>query len=190
MLLCCEYRCLCFIEIGQRLKDDEIGTRLLSRNRHFAEKFIGRFKGERAKRLDQLSDGTDIERNTHPFHTGVLCRTARNLDICPDDFGDGLACSCKFMPVRSERIAVNNAAARGDVVPMNFLDHFGMLYAEELGALARRKPPRLQLCPHPTVQYNNVFHSDSFTLTYGIFFTFLRPLCTCAQPCGRGSCGT
>ena len=151
MLLCCEDRCLDLIEIGQRLEDHEIGTRLLTRDNHLAKELIGILERERPKRLDELPDGTDIERDAHTHNPRVLRCTPRSRDVRGDHLRHGLARSCKLVPVRTERIAVDHTAARRNVVSVNLLNHLGMFHPEEFGALARRKSARLQLRAHASV---------------------------------------
>ena len=191
MLLCREHRRLDLVEVGQRLKYDEIGARRFARRNHLAEELVGVLKGERAERLDQLPDGSDIERNAHARDAGVLRRAPRDRHVRPDDLGDRFPRADELVPVRTERIAVNNAAARRDVVPVYFLDNLGMLHAKELGTLPRRKTARLKLRPHAPVQYDDVLHSY---ISHFIFMLMmppsLHPLCICVPPCGTGSCGT
>ena len=151
MLLRREHRCLDLIEIGQRLEDHEIGTRLRARDHHLTEELIGVLERERAERLNELTDRTDVERNAHARNAGVLCCTACRAHILSDDLGDGLARPLELVSVRTEGIAVDDAAARRNIVPMDLLDHLGMIQAEELGALARRESARLQLCAHASV---------------------------------------
>ena len=191
MLLCREHRRLHLIEVGQRLKDDEIGARRLPRRDHLAEQLIGVLKGERTQRLDQLPDGADVERNAHARDAGVLRRSPRDRHIRPDDLGDRFPRADELVPVRTERIAVNDAAARRDIVSMHLFDDLGMLHAKELGTLSGRKSARLKLRAHASVEYDDVLHSY---ISHFIFMLMLppslRPLCICAPLCGTGSCGT
>ena len=65
MFLRSEHRRLDLVEVGQRLKDDEIRPRLLARDHHLTKELVRRLKRERSKRLDQLSNRADVECDAH-----------------------------------------------------------------------------------------------------------------------------
>ena len=65
MFLRREHRRLDLVEVGQRLKDDEIRPRLLARDHHLTKELVRRLKRERSKRLDQLSNRADVECDAH-----------------------------------------------------------------------------------------------------------------------------
>ena len=165
MFLRREHRRLDLVEVSQRLEDDEIRPRLLARDHHLTKELVRCLKRERSKRFDQLSDGADVECDTHPLRTGVLCRTACRADILPDDLGDRLARPIELVTVRAEGVAVDDTAARRNVVPMDLLDHIRMRESEKLRTLPRRKSARLQLGAHAPVQYRYLIHSIS-PITY------------------------
>jgi hypothetical protein len=188
MLLCRKHGSLGLIEIRQCLENNEVGARLLTCSDHLSKELICLLKGKCTERLDQLSYGADVKRDTHTGYAGVLRSTACSRNIGRDDRGNTFPRVLKLMPVRTKCIAVYDTAARRNIIPMNLLDHIGVLHAEKLGPFARRKSARLQLCAHASIQYNNVLHL--YPYSQSIRFMSLPLPCICALPFGRDSCGT
>ena len=178
MFLRCKHGCLYLIEIRQRLKDDEVGTCRLACRDHLAKEFIRLLKGECSQRLNKFADRTDIEGDAYTFYAGMLRRTACRRDICRDHLGNALPRTDQLMSIGTERIAVDHAAARRNIVAVHLFNHIGMLHPEEFGALPRGKAARLQLRAHTSVQNNNIVH-------FPIYSHLFPRLCPFAAPAPR-----
>ena len=184
MFLRCEHRCLDLVEVGQRLKDDEIRPGLLARGHHLTKELVCSLKRERSKRLDQFPDRTDIECDTHSLRAGVLGCAARRADVLPNDLGDRLARSLELMRIRAEGVAVDDTAARCDVIPMNLFDHIRMRESKKLGTFPRRKSTRLQLGAHASVQNDNIVHFPIFSHLFSRLCPFAASASRLAERAG------
>ena len=108
----------------------------------------------------------------------MLRRTACRRDIRRDHLGNALPRTDQLMSIGTERIAVDHAAARRNIVAVHLLNHIRMLHPEELGALPWGKAARLQLRPHTSVQNNNIVH-------FPIYSHLFPRLCPFAAPAPR-----
>ena len=149
VLLCRENGGFHIIKIGKSLKHYQIGPCILPCGDHFPVQLIGFVKFQRAQRLQQLSDWSDVQSHQCicPL-SGRFCHPDRLLNDLPDT----VAGAGQFVAVGLKGVGVDQIAACGNIAAVDVSHHLRRCKTQDFRALPQLEAGCLQLCAHGAVQ--------------------------------------
>ena len=146
MLLRGEDRGFRLVEVGHGLDDDKVS--LPAGFDGLGEDVVGLLEGEGSRRLEQLADRADVERD---LRAGAFGGFAGIFDGGADQLSHGVAGGGHLEAVGAEGVGVDDIASVFDVAAVDVDDPFRLFDVERLGNRAERHALGLEHGAHGAV---------------------------------------
>ena len=169
VLLCRENSRFQLKEVGHGLKDDQI--RLSARENLLLEVIIRLLKPQRAGRLEQHADGTDIKRDER---IGTLSGFFCIADGGGDDLLYRTAAFRELIGVRAEGVGIDNIRTRLDIRAMEGFDQLGSGEVERFGRMLISRAALLNQRAHRSVEDDKFFVIQQCFQIHSAFPFFCR----------------